>query len=70
MAFIKGLPKDLVASIKGLSYYYRKVLVPKGHEYALAWRIPFPHELMEGEGRLFRMWADVFHKVPFELAKE
>eukprot|EP00624_Nannochloropsis_granulata_P002280 evm.model.NODE_21585_length_24503_cov_28.097294.2 len=62
--------EDEQAKGKFLYKCYREVLVPKGQKYARAWSIPYPHELMVGEGKLLHMWADVFEKVPFEFAKE
>jgi hypothetical protein len=57
--------QDHLAKGKFLYECYRKVLVPKGQEYAKEWGIPYPHELMVGDGKLMRMWADVFEEVPF-----
>lgn len=55
-----GIPEeDDAARGKFLYNRYRRILLPRGQKYAEAWSIPYPHELMVGEGKLLRMWADV-----------
>jgi len=63
--------KDDAAKGKYLYQCYRQVLVPRGQAYAKAWGIPYPHELMVGDGKLLRMWKGVFGgAVPFKFAEE
>lgn len=67
----EGLPAcDDVAQGNYFYKRYRHVFVPRGQEYANMWSIPYPHELMVGEGKLLRMWHAVFHQVPFEFAEK